>query len=474
MIYITYSCLSLVLAAALIKVPVQAQSSASSSNSDPSSSTPTDSTTDPTTSATATTTTTTTTTTDTSTAATTAPATSTATTTIDTTTTVSPTTTITTTTSSSIPTTISDTSTTSAPPTTLPTSFPTTTSDTKPTFSSSWTTIPSTYSSSPTPLPSSNPGSSSSTTDNVPIIVGSVVGIIAVAIIATTSLICYRRRRHNNLELTFNALQGMGPSKGDHGYLTSGSPTLSGGAIGLNSATTGGYDDGYDYEMQSNSGYTSQQEYNVGGYEISPHQGYLPHPPVFQEAYNPSMAPYMTASSMSHNHVGFDQNLPESMYNRNVTGEPNSGAGYYNDLDAYGNGTWNQGPKQGLWVVNPEDEYSQHSNYYGDTDPQNYTTDENATSADKGLPDSPILQASTLRGGDLFGRDGGSRPTSPKPTSSRPTSPRPTSPRPTSPRPTSPRPTSPRPTYANDYIHTPSDGNESNQNKSLRGFRYPE
>ncbi|KAI8604155.1 hypothetical protein EDD21DRAFT_366971 [Dissophora ornata] len=320
-------------------------------------------------------------------------------------------------------------------------------------------------------------------------------------------MICYRRRRNNSRELTFDALEGMGGAslgskrRVSEGYLTSPSPAMSGGAIGLNSVTSGGYDDGYEYEMQSNAGYPVQQGYGNGGFDdysaSQPHPGYHPSPTIFQEDYPlPMAATYATASSMSRDRLGFDQNLPEVMYNGAGAEDP-AATGYY-DVDAmYSDGGRSQDPHQaGLWVANPESQNAQHDSPYA-TDaivPQDMTPQLNlsldaafAGSSPKmsrnsgnpqGLPDSPILRPGTLRGGDVFGEDGEARATSSQPTSPRPTPP----PRVTSP--TSPRMmrASPVPrssgeivhSYANEYAGRPSgEGSKSpmSQNKSLRTLR---
>ncbi|KAF9964216.1 hypothetical protein BGZ70_006773 [Mortierella alpina] len=256
---------------------------------------------------------------------------------------------------------------------------------------------------------------------------------------------------------------GVSKSRASHNFLTGASPIISGG-VGLNSTTTGGYEDGYnDYDMQSTAGYpTPHHAHNVaysnGGYDdyatSSPHQHHL-NPTIFQE--DPAAAQYATASSMGLGREGFDQNLPELMYNG--AGGVDQGGGYYNEPDLY-DPTWQHDGQQdgqhpggylgagGLWVANPEDQYQQQE-AHSDVDYQVYApataaaaaasataalsamkaregptsaplsvnttvveSDRSAASKHhsygnpQALPDSPILQSGTLRGGDLFGPDG--------------------------------------------------------------------
>ncbi|KAI1308750.1 hypothetical protein EDD11_004159 [Mortierella claussenii] len=444
MIPLLSSCLSILFAAALVQVPVLAQSltAAPTTNEKP---TPGSTTTEaPSTTTTATATTVIATPSPSTTISPTAVTTTTA--AITTTTTAAATTT--TVTVSTTTTTISTTTVVSSA-TTVPTTPPSTVAPTTRTFnpitSQSFTIS---QSSTQSALPSSGAGASgtsSSSSTNVPAIVGSIVGIAALAIIIATSVICYRRRRHNARELTFDNLQDLtGPSlaskRASHNYLTSGSPAMSGGAIGLNSVTSGGYDDGYDYEMHSNAGYPvhHQQAYSNGVYDnytdASPHQAYHPSPAIFQEDHHLPMAgQYATASSMSRSRAGFDQNLPEVMYNGALS-EDATATGYYNDLDIYNNGAWNQDAQQaGLWVANPEDQYILHDTSTDQHIPGSGTVThpeqdrdavlQSALSLDttlagspplkaltnsnnpQGLPDSPILHSSTLRGGDVFGQD---------------------------------------------------------------------
>ncbi|KAF8927538.1 hypothetical protein BGZ47_002102, partial [Haplosporangium gracile] len=298
--------------------------------------------------------------------------------------------------------------------------------------------------------------SSSSSSSNVPAIVGGVVGVLALAVIVATSVICYKRRKRNNRELTFDTLEGMnGPTlssrkRASLNYLTSPSPVItSGNNVGLNSVPSahGGYDDNYDYEMQSNIGYptplqphnnsayhhSAYSNGNVGAYDGygSPHQGYRPSPAIFQED-----APYATASSMGRDRTGFDQNLPEVMYNRGeIDHDPT--AGFYHDEDIYNEGAWSpdqQHPhggfiaEQGQWDVDamlhqydnepelPLPPTHQHALSTPSLDStligspgrpkhQNVTTHN-----PQAILESPILQSGSLRSdlrrGDLFGQEG--------------------------------------------------------------------
>lgn len=238
---------------------------------------------------------------------------------------------------------------------------------------------------------------------------------------------------------------------------------MSGGGIGLSSMTTGGYEDGYnDYDMQSTAGYPTPHHahniaYSHGGYDdyatSSPHQGHL-NPTIFQE--DAAAAQYATASSMGVGREGFDQNLPELMYNG--AGGVDQAGGYYNESDLY-DANWHHDGQHhdiqepggyvgaaGLWVANPEDQYQQQE-AHSDVDYQVYapasaaaasataalsamkaregptsaplSLDTTVVASDRSaaskhtsfgnpqaLPDSPILQSGTLRGGDLFGPDG--------------------------------------------------------------------
>ncbi|KAF9147752.1 hypothetical protein BG015_010564 [Linnemannia schmuckeri] len=293
--------------------------------------------------------------------------------------------------------------------------------------------------------------SSSSSSSNVPAIVGGVVGVLALAVIVATSVICYKRRKRSNRELTFDTLEGMnGPAlssrkRASHNYLTSSSPVItSGNNIGLNSVPSahGGYDDNYDYEMQSNVGYPTplqphnsayhQSAYsnsNVGAYDAygSPHQGYRPSPTIFQED-----APYATASSMGRGRTGFDQNLPEVMYNRGeIDHDPT--AGFYHDEDIYNQGAWGQDQQhphggfiaeQGQWDVDamlhqydnepelPLPPTHQHALSTPSLDstligsPGRPKHQSATTHNPQAILESPILQSASLRSGDLFGQEG--------------------------------------------------------------------
>ncbi|KAF9986326.1 hypothetical protein BGZ75_001955 [Mortierella antarctica] len=376
-------------------------------------------------------------------------------------------TTTTTTTTTTVPLTTTTTTTTTVPPLTsdpLPSSSRPAPTDvpTNPTFNPLPPNISTTTSLGPNPT--HNESSSSSSSTSVPAIVGSIVGILALIVIVATSVICYRRRRRNNRELTFDALHGMsGPggstkNRASNNFLTGTSPMMSGGGIGLNSTTTGGYEDGYnDYDMQSTAGYpTPHHAHNVAysnsGYDdyatSSPYQHHL-NPTIFQEDH--AAAQYATASSMAVGREGFDQNLPDVMYNG--TGGVDQGGGYYNEPDLY-DPNWHPDGQHpggyvgaaGLWVANPEDQYQQQETH-SDVDYQVYApataaaasataalstmkaregptsaplsldttiveSDRSAASKHnsignpQALPDSPILQSGTLRGGDLFGPDG--------------------------------------------------------------------
>ncbi|KAG0298516.1 hypothetical protein BGZ97_004023 [Linnemannia gamsii] len=290
-------------------------------------------------------------------------------------------------------------------------------------------------------------GSSSSTSpsSNVPVIVGSVVGVLALVVIVATSVICYKRRKRNNRELTFDTLEGMsGPAlssrrRASLNYLTSSSPVItSGNNVGLNSVPSahGGYDENYDYEMQSNVGYPTplQPQHNSAYHQQgvydgygSPHQGYRPSPTIFQED-----APYATASSMGRGRTGFDQNLPEVMYNRGeIDHDPTTGY-YHHEDDIYDQAAWTQDQlhphggyvaEQGHW-----DAEAMLHQYDNEPELPLPPTHQNAMSTPSldstligspGRPknqnvtahnpqailESPILKSTTLRSGDLFGQE---------------------------------------------------------------------
>ncbi|KAF9135304.1 hypothetical protein BGW39_003729 [Mortierella sp. 14UC] len=296
-------------------------------------------------------------------------------------------------------------------------------------------------------------GSSTSSSSNVPAIVGSVVGVLALAVIVATSVICYKRRKRANHELSFDTLEGLngGPAlssrkRASHNYLTSGSPVITSGNVGLNSVpSAGGYDDSYDYEMQSNVGYpTSQHQHlggayhqqgygNNGGYDGYGSQGYRPSPTIFQED-----APYATASSMGRGRTGFDQNLPEVMYNRgDIDHDPTNG--FYQDDDIYAQEGWTQDHVAHMGYTSQQQQHwdsnAMLSQYDHETELPLPPAHQNATSTPSldstligspGRPkhqtaattnaahhpsnpqailESPILQSATLRSGDLFSQE---------------------------------------------------------------------
>jgi hypothetical protein len=272
-----------------------------------------------------------------------------------------------------------------------------------------------------------------------------VVGVLALVVIVATSVICYKRRKRNNRELTFDTLEGMsGPAlssrrRASLNYLTSSSPVItSGNNVGLNSVPSahGGYDDNYDYEMQSNVGYPTplQPQHNSAYHQQgvydgygSPHQGYRPSPTIFQED-----APYATASSMGRGRTGFDQNLPEVMYNRGeIDHDPTTGY-YHHEDDIYDQAAWTQDQlhphggyvaEQGHW-----DAEAMLHQYDNEPELPLPPTHQNAMSTPSldstligspGRPknqnvtahnpqailESPILKSTTLRSGDLFGQE---------------------------------------------------------------------
>ncbi|KAF9909749.1 hypothetical protein EC991_008072 [Linnemannia zychae] len=292
-------------------------------------------------------------------------------------------------------------------------------------------------------------GSSTSSSSNVPAIVGGVVGVLALAVIVATSVICYKRRKRANRELDFDTLESMngGPvlssrKRNSHNYLTSGSPT---GNVGVNSIpSAGGYDDSYDYEMQSNVGYPTSQHQHLGGayhqqgygnsaYDGYGSQGYRPSPTIFQED-----APYATASSMGRGRAGFDQNLPEVMYNRGeIDHDPTNG--FYQDEDMYAQEGWTQdhaahtgypSQEQKHWDTNAMlSQYDQETELPLPPNHQNAMSTPSLDSTLIGSPgrskhqaaattnaahhpsnpqailESPILQSTTLRSGDLFSQE---------------------------------------------------------------------
>ncbi|KAF9102298.1 hypothetical protein BGX29_004738 [Mortierella sp. GBA35] len=425
MIHLTSACLSIVLAMALVP-PVQAQEgpngpSDSTTPGTPTGTAPTSTTVDSSTTTTTTTTvdppitTTTTSTTTTTTSATTiAPI-----TTTSTTATVPPVITTTATTPPTVPT-----STTSRGGVVPP-------SVTRPSNSSAITT-----SIQPAPSSGSNSSGSSSSTSstNVPAVVGGIVGVVALAVIVATSVICYKRRKRNHRELNFDTLEGLdnpalsSRKRASLNYLTSSSPVA-----GNVAPSQSGYDD-YDYEMQSNAGYPTsqnyhQQAYNNGGYDGygGSQQGYGPSPSIFQEDH---AGAYATASSMGRGRTGFDQNLPEVMYNRGGI-EQDLTTGYYED-DVYNQAAWTQDQHPGY--VAEQGHWDAHAmiHQYDESDlplPPNHQQAMSTPSLDStliGSPgrakhqnvvvpvtahnpqailESPILQSASLRSGDLFGQE---------------------------------------------------------------------
>ncbi|KAF9963014.1 hypothetical protein BGZ70_007723 [Mortierella alpina] len=370
-------------------------------------------------------------------------------------------------------TTTATTTTTTTTTTVVPTVDPTTSSAPAP---SSAITLPSSAPSvAPTYVPPPPPSSSASLTrtsssiaptisgtpptstpSNVPVIVGSVVGVVAVVIIVATTVICLRRRKRNNRDLTFDTLEGISTSgnaahpRNSQRYTANALPLP---PTGRASNVNGGYDDGYnEYDMQSElgpAGYGAQAAPHQGygeqhlGYDAygTPLQGYQ-NPSIFQED--------SLAYSTGRQRAGYDQTLPEIVYrNGNDINDPAGGAtGYYED-DMYNQQAgWNQnmmggyiGPK-GLWVANPtsDSQYQQQQQQQPPLDadielvqqqqhlpqePMSYERNsmnqyENMSETVVGsagspqskflghnpqaLPESPRLQQ--LRGGDLFGQDG--------------------------------------------------------------------
>ncbi|KAG0370463.1 hypothetical protein BGZ54_006239 [Gamsiella multidivaricata] len=376
----------------------------------------------------------------------------------------SPTTTTTTTTTISV-TTVSPTSpitVTTIPSATTP-SFTTTaiSSDPLPPPTTASTLPPTTSTLSTTFSPTPTIGTSrASTSSNVPVIVGSVAGIIAVIIIVATTIICFRRRRRNNRELTFDPLQGIGASgaasrqRASQRYTTNNTGPAT---VGMANIASGGYDDGYDYGAQSNV--VASQAYGNGhgvypdnGYDTyGAHQQAYQNPSIFQED---SLA---YAGAMGRSRAGYDQNLPEIMYrNGDDLGTAGDTTGYYDDNMYNQQAGWNQsmsggyiGPK-GLWIANPtapyQQEYQQEYHPEQQTDielhehqsapvPMSYeknsinqydnssdTVVDSASSPSskfrghnpQALPESPRSQQ--LRGGDLFGEDANAAPSSPRTT----------------------------------------------------------
>ncbi|KAF9985263.1 hypothetical protein BGZ65_011328, partial [Modicella reniformis] len=380
-------------------------------------------------------------TTTTSSATTTTTTTTTPTPTTTTTTTTTPTPTTTTTTTTTTPTPTTTTSTISLIPTTTTISSRTTVVTTpEGTLTSSRSSVQST-----TALPTSTirDSSSNSNSSNVPVIVGSVVGIAAVIIIVATTFICFRRRRRKTRELTFDTLQGISASSRQR--------YNNGSAAGRASVTPSGFDDGYDYESQSNvghaQGYAAHVGYGDNGYDPfgTPQQSYQ-NPSIFQE----DSLTY--AGVMGRNRAGYDQNLPEIMYRNgdDLSNPAGDAAGLYDD-NTYNQQTgWNQDmgghypePK-GLWVANPTTEKAYQQEFqptYKSDNPNDIELQQPRLSYEKNsinqydnssdtvvdsssprskfqghntqvLPESPRTRQ--LRGGDLFGEDANNASSSPR------------------------------------------------------------
>ncbi|KAF9385193.1 hypothetical protein CPC16_008079 [Podila verticillata] len=186
------------------------------------------------------------------------------------------------------------------------------------------------------------------TTTILPITTTTTVPIITTSV-ATT--------QHTN-PLTFDAL-GLGSTTGKRNTLpfTSNKPA---GAIGLNSVTSGGYDDddGYGYDMQShvNGGYPSPR-HNQGyggnnninsnhfnaGYDA---YGQGVHPTIFNEDQHHGEDQVAAAATGYYDDTGYD-------------------VAWNQQIDPHGQGYGQGGYVNGLWVANPEgqyyqDQYQQH------------------------------------------------------------------------------------------------------------------
>ncbi|KAG0070558.1 hypothetical protein BGZ93_002412 [Podila epicladia] len=321
-----------------------------------------------------------------------------------------------------VPTIPSISSTTAVPtiPTLPTTSSSRTTSITVPRF----TTASTTHTSTTAPLPPTLGTSSSSNNSNIPVIVGSIAGVAALAIILITSISCYRRRNRANRELTFDAL-GLGNTGGGKRNTIPFSSNKPSGAIGLNSVTSGGYDDddyGYDMQQQGGNGYPSphqpynnnhQQQFN-NGYDA---YGQGVHPTIFNEDHHHGGA-YATASSMSRNRMGFDQNLPEVMYRNGEEDQVAAAAtGYYDDTGydvawsqqmdpnaQYGHGQG--GYVNGLWVANPEAQYygqEQYQDPYQQQQQQEFY-DEPLDPLTPPAPSRPVITSAQSENGDATNR----------------------------------------------------------------------
>ncbi|KAF9326362.1 hypothetical protein BG006_010192 [Podila minutissima] len=362
-----------------------------------------------------------------------------------------PTSTSTTTTTTAVPTIPSTPSTTTVP--TIPTIPSTTTVPTIPTIPSTTTvptipTIPTsssirttavtvprytttttstTLTSTTTLLLPTQGSSSSSSNNNIPVIVGSIAGVAALAIILITSISCYRRRRRANRELTFDAL-GLGNTGGGKRNTIPFSSNKPSGAIGLNSVTSGGYDDdeyGYDMQQQgSGNGYPSphqpynnshqhQQQFN-NGFDV---YGQGVHPTIFNEDHHHGGGgAYATASSMSRNRMGFDQNLPEVMYRNGEEDQVAAAAtGYYDDTGY--DVAWNQqldpsaqyghgqgGYVNGLWVANPEGQYYEQEQYQDQYQQQQHQQEFYDEPLDPLAPSRPVITSAQSKDGDATNR----------------------------------------------------------------------
>ncbi|KAG0349636.1 hypothetical protein BG005_010874 [Podila minutissima] len=292
------------------------------------------------------------------------------------------------------------------------------------------TTTSTTLTSTTTLLPPTPGTSTSSSNNNIPVIVGSIAGVAALAIILITSISCYRRRRRANRELTFDAL-GLGNTGGGKRNTIPFSSNKPSGAIGLNSVTSGGYeDDDYGYDMQqqgSGNGYPSphqpynnshqhQQQFN-NGYDA---YGQGVHPTIFNEDHHHGGGgAYATASSMSRNRMGFDQNLPEVMYRNGEEDQVAAAAtGYYDDTGY--DVAWNQqmdpsaqyghgqgGYVNGLWVANPEGQYygqEQYQDPYQQQQHQQEFYDEPLDPLTPPAPSRPVITSAQSKNGDATNR----------------------------------------------------------------------
>jgi len=193
--------------------------------------------------------------------------------------------------------------------------------------------------------------------------------------------------------------------------------------------TTSGFDDGFDYESQSNMGHAGQMGYGDNGYDpYGTSQHSYQNPSIFQED---SLA---YAGAMGRNRAGYDQHLPEIMYrNGNDLNSPvGDVTGYYDDSMYNQQAGWNpdggHSEPKGLWVANPTAEKSQQlsDNQYAielqqprmSLEMNSLNQHDNSSDTVVGsssprskfhghnpqvLPESP--RTHQLRGGDLFGED---------------------------------------------------------------------